>query len=372
MKKIFALFFAVVLACVMFSACGKQEEHDCDYTVSQTYEVKDGELYLVGVCEHGKTNQGTRVPNSRVATPQTAEQVMGAAKSGEFVYFTAGEYGRINFGQGSASETQVSALPTYLRTLKNVTFYAEDGVMVDRITFAVGICNKNANGIFGNVTDPVTGEIVSAYYSYVDFDGVKFVNFTFNGVEEFDGVYAEGLDLSTYGTLKGLTFEKCKFIGNRSQIRFRFSDGDCGAVENVVVDDCTFQNINHELTSAIIIERAHGLTVTDSTFDAVGYNALQMGKSLTGTIVVTGNVFKRIGSRVIHWGAGLTDATAVTVTLENNKFYLNDGASQSTGNYIHSGAPIEIGKNYWEELPDTSTNRWLNNVIIDLYEQEII
>ena len=89
MKKIFALFFAVVLACVMFSACGKQEEHDCDYTVSQTYEVKDGELYLVGVCEHGKTNQGTRVPNSRVATPQTAEQVMGAAKSGEFVYFTA-------------------------------------------------------------------------------------------------------------------------------------------------------------------------------------------------------------------------------------------------------------------------------------------
>lgn len=201
-------------------------------------------------------------------------------------------------------------------------------------------------------------------------DGVK--NLTIEGIA-FDsaGIYL--------GNCENVTIKNCKL----SYSAWLENKAD-KSVKNLTVDGCSFKNVKEDKTSAIKIKSYETLTIKNSIFDNIEYDAIEVGATLAkGDVLIEGNSFSNIGSRVIEL---VSVENLESCTIDLNEFFDNrdsllgsgavdDGIKKSTGIYIHSESvkgAIDIGVNYWHSIPERKSRYISPLANYDINEQLLI
>lgn len=192
-----------------------------------------------------------------------------------------------------------------------------------------------------------------------------------------DGARILGLDVADgvkNVTIEGITFNAAGiYLGNCENVTVKNCKLSYSAwlenkadksVKNLTVDGCSFYNVKEDKTSAIKIKSYQTLTIKNSVFDNIEYDAIEVGATLAqGDVLIEGNAFSNIGSRVIEL-VSVENLESCTIVL--NEFFDNrdsllghgdvdDGIKKSTGIYIYSKSvkgAIDIGVNYWHSIPE--------------------
>ncbi len=206
----------------------------------------------------------------------------------------------------------------YLRSIKDVTFTANEGVTIEGIVASSGHVHVDKGGTpaYDYVRD--SGKWVtegSVYYSAYNFENIKFEGISFNK----DARFSKNGDGESPSTVDGITFHKCKFLKYSTTGRQRIwiqnnSDALSYAFRNITVDECTFDTSYQ----GIYTQYAKNITVKNSTFTTTGHNAIAIqsyngNTPDMGAVVITGNTFTGIGDRVIRFG-NLGSDTQITIT----------------------------------------------------------
>lgn len=274
------------------------------------------------------------------ATPDSIADVLSEISGDAVITLTPGEYDLMTLGVPSASEnsgtvyvcpdgsghngtplTFTSAeefkahydgkwhgVPQYTRTIDNLTFVGQEGVVVKGLTITSGHINGN------NVYDPVKGENVgsSGYYLTQNISNVTFKDITFEGNVNINTSRADT-------ELTGFTFEGCSFTtgGTRpadaAGLRF-YNESNNGKVNGLTVKGCTFKNCYQGIYAANV----NTVSVTECEFDTTGHNAIALQSTVHGAVdykavVIEGNTFNKIGDRIIRFGNIAAD-TQLTIT----------------------------------------------------------
>ncbi len=210
----------------------------------------------------------------------------------------------------------------YLRTIKNVTFTANEGVTIEGIVASSGHCHASEKDNIGPVYDYVldSGKWLtngSAYYCAYNFENIKFEGISFNKNANF----TKNGDGDSPSTIDGITFHKCKFLkydtASSAGARVYFQNNSTElsyAFQNLTVDGCTFDTSYQ----GIYTQYVKNIKVKNSTFTTTGHNAIAIQAYNgnipdMGAVVITGNSFTGIGNRVIRFG-NLGSDTQITIT----------------------------------------------------------
>ena len=286
------------------------------------------------------------VTTSLLATPENAQALLDTAEAGTTVVLAAGNYGVLNLSQ-TANSTAIDGNTSRLyRTIDQLTIVGEEGAVVDGIRISAG----HIYGTPGKpVTNPVTGETtestVKSYYSTVD---VK--NLTIRGLTLTDRVYI-GADSAPYCTVDGLTLENCTFQGSSTtdtSVKFLHIGNTQNAIQNIVVRGCTVRNA----FQGVYVQAVQNVTVEDCTFDGLGHNAIAIQDGSlngtvcesSGTVLIRDNVIENGSDRAFRFGH--FGGSSITITGNRlNNVGDNDGQNckaESVGN-----ATINLDGNYW-------------------------
>ncbi|MCD7817483.1 MAG: hypothetical protein LUH07_00290, partial [Lachnospiraceae bacterium] len=233
----------------------------------------------------------------------------------------------------------------YERSLSDVTFTADDDVVLPGFYLLSGLV-KNENNNYNYVLETSitgTGDSGYAYYGRSNLSNVTFEGLTISG----------GIDLSNgnsdyYGSTSGLTIENCTFTGNESiwntdsaggynliAILFRSWTGSGNThatYQDIVIKGCTFENYGY----GFFVQYITDLTVTNNSFTNIHYNALQLSKSVLGTIDIEENLIKNVLDRAFRLDEA-SDATSITA---KNNVILNSG-DDSYQNFKATSLPAD-------------------------------
>lgn len=300
-------------------------------------------------------------------TPENAQYTLDGAYgsiSGKTINFGSGTYnevlvlGRVNKFSGSdtkyykgdwTTESTYAQLANnsanqYQRTLQNVTFTAEEGVVLPGFTASSGhIYGTTSKPVYDYVRERSTTSTSPSHYAASIFKNIKFDGLTFSG----SVIINDYLDPSD---TDGITFTNCTFQGDVAQMT---TNGFCGIgmkadtklFKNVTVTNCTFTNY----FQGIYVQGPENWVIKNCTFNGTTHNAIAMQNSrenpVTGSITVKENVIKNAGDRAVRLG-NVTDAAIV---LENNVM-LDSG--DSDGQLIKAGTltdtTVNLNYNYWD------------------------
>ncbi len=224
----------------------------------------------------------------------------------------------------------------YYRTLKDVTFTADEGVTVAGFTFSAGHVASSGYDYVRDVelTSGVT------YYKHSSLEGITFKDMTITG--RFDAkLFLEGTHAND------ITFDNCVFEGTNgvSPAAIGFT-ADSIYHKNIVVKNCIFRNCYQ----GVYIQGVDGATITGNIISGTKHNAIALQSSTSndakGTITVTGNYIENSEDRAIRLNAVSAEAK---ISINNN-IMVNSGESDGQlikAETVADGAVINLDNNYW-------------------------
>ena len=257
-------------------------------------------------------------------------------------YYQGGWESTKNVEYASIQETGVY---NYKRTVANVTFTSDAGVVLPGFTASSGHkYGTTGNPSYDYVRGTSTDSTNKSYYQATCLESITFDGLTISG-----RVYiADYLDPSS---TKNIKFQSCTFTGNVNQM----SDsgftavkmqGDNKYFENVSVVDCSIENY----FQGVNIQGVNSLTVKGCSIDNTTHNAIAVQSStnnpVKGNIDIEENIIQNANDRAIRFGN--VDAATITV---NNNVMLSSG--DSDGQLIKAGtvdskASFDLDNNYWD------------------------
>ena len=233
----------------------------------------------------------------------------------------------------------------YKRTVENVTFTSDAGVVLPGFTASSGhkygtTGNRSYDYVRGTSTDSTN----NSYYQATCLESITFDGLTISG-----RVYiADYLDPSS---TKNIKFQSCTFTGNVNQMSDNgFTavkmQGDNKYFENVSVVDCSIENY----FQGVNIQGVNSLTVKGCSIDNTTHNAIAVQSStnnpVEGNIDIEENIIQNANDRAIRFGD--VDAAAITV---NNNVMLSSGDSDGQlikAGTVDSNASFNLDNNYWD------------------------
>lgn len=294
--------------------------------------------------------------------PENAQYTLDGAYGsidGKTIHFSAGTYEALELGRttkyaGSgtkyyrggnttATELEIGAVAgtgtyTYVRTMSNVTFTADEGAA---LTGFYGSSGHHYGNDYDYVRDTGTVSTTTGYYVWWTMKNITFDGLTVNGKFNF-------ACSGTQTDVDGITFQNCTFTGTGTTstvgaaIRMQTDLADC--YKNVTVSNCKFTNYYQ----GVYVQGPDNMTVQGCEFTTLGHNAIgaQSGGSNTvrGNIVLSGNTFTNVSDRAIRFG-NIGEGAAITV--ERNTAVNSgdkDGEIMKAGT-IASSASITIAEN---------------------------
>ena len=253
---------------------------------------------------------------------------------------------KVEWSESLNTETLGTGVCAYYRTLKDVTFTANDGVETAGFTFGAGHCYGKTDAA---ITDPVRGTNIydtnGSYYRHSSMENITFKGLTFTG--KFTAVFS-----LADCTVKDITFDSCTFKGdtqNMSNNGFAaiHTQTDNGKCENITVKDCVITNYYQ----GIYTQGCSGTTtimgnyISNTTHNGL---ALQSGTNspVRGTVAVTDNYISDTGDRAIKFG-NIADIADIKI---NNNVIIS--GTDTEGEVIKPGTigencTIDLNNNYW-------------------------
>ena len=259
----------------------------------------------------------------------------------------------------------------YERTVENVTFTANEGVTVKNFEADGGAhIYAGTAPVYDYVRD--TGSWVtegSCYYKRAILKNITFKGLTFKAKTDINT--SESTTVYDGFTFKDCTFDLGTTADGNQAIRY-YNENNNGNVKNLVVEGCTFKTCSQGVYTAHV----KNVTVTDSTFDTTGHNAIAIqdheGPCDHGKVVITGNTFKNIGDRIIRFnnvGIGTT-VTITGNTADGNSGKLDEATGKreivkATTLPVNAADSITASGNNWGE------NTVVEGVFIDDYATKL-
>ena len=286
----------------------------------------------------GKTINFSSGPYDKVLVLGRATKFSGS----ETEYYKGGWESTNNVEYASIQETGVY---NYKRTVANITFTSDAGVVLPGFTASSGHkYGTKGNPSYDYVRGTSTDSTNNSYYQATCLESITFDGLTISG-----RVYiADYLDPSS---TKNIKFQSCTFTGNVNQM----SDsgftavkmqGDNKYFENVSVVDCSIENY----FQGVNIQGVNSLTVKGCSIDNTTHNAIAVQSStnnpVKGNIDIEENIIQNANDRAIRFGN--VDAATITV---NNNVMLSSGDSDGQlikAGTVDSNASFDLDNNYWD------------------------
>ena len=324
MRKTSVILLAFILVLVL-AACSLEvtdsalSDLNSNYgKTTSEYVVEDGQLYEISVRDMtGEILSKEPVPDSIVATPETAQAVLDSSISGKLVYFDSGTYGSLELRPSKDTVTayrngvevpvdqlENTGVYTYVRNIDSVHFLASDetvftGSFTIRSTYIYGDENYDA------VRDVQCINTTTSYYSKVNLNSVCFENMNFRGESsQFNfGYYNDA-------AVNGVTFLCCSFSNNDSDLTsgggvaaIRLAADNSGKYNDITVDSCCFSSCYQ----GVYIQCGDGIEVINSDFDGTEHNAIAVQSSIdsfSGSVVIRNNHISNTNDRAVRFGKG--------------------------------------------------------------------
>ena len=243
-----------------------------------------------------------------------------------------------------------SNIRTYTRTVENVTFTSDDGVVLTGFTSTSGHIHSNVSPHYDYVIDTKINGTGNSYYGASSLVDVTFEGLAISGGISIDNYYPDETAVNS-----GITISNCTFTGDETQmatngfnaIRFK---ADSRYFENITVTGCAITNYYQ----GIYVQGVDGWTVSNNTFENTTHNAIAIQSStsnpVNGAVVIEENIIRGAGDRAIRFGE--VSGNLESVTIENNVM-LNSGdtdgelfkAGTLTG---ESAGLFSLEHNYWD------------------------
>lgn len=245
-----------------------------------------------------------------------------------------------------------SLSPYYVRNMTNVVFKAKTGANV-----TVAGINTTAGHIYGTEENPVHDYVLNydttstspSYYlaenwNNISFEGIKFISNVSiaSSLEEtkIDGVSFKNCTF-TPGDSSTYTTNNSKYYG----IRY-YNEINNEAMKNLVVSNCEFKYCFH----AIYGMHIKGMTIINSSFDTIGYNAIQntvIGTNAAnqGLMKIRNNTFTNGKDRIIR--LGYVGADTQYIIKGNKASNFSDGSSVMKASNLAEGITYDIANNDW-------------------------
>lgn len=324
MRKTSVILLAFILVLVL-AACSLEvtdsalSDLNSNYgKTTSEYVVEDGQLYEISVRDMtGEILSKEPVPDSIVATPETAQVVLDSSISGKLVYFDSGTYGSLELRPSKDTVTayrngvevpvdqlENTGVYTYVRNIDSVHFLASDetvftGSFTIRSTHIYGDENYDA------VRDVQCINTTTSYYSKVNLNSVCFENMNFRG-ESSQINFGYYNDAAAHD----VTFIRCSFSNNDSDLTsgggvaaIRLAADNSGKYNDITVDSCCFSSCYQ----GVYIQCGDGIEVINSDFDGTEHNAIAVQSStdsFSGSVVIRNNHISNTNDRAVRFGKG--------------------------------------------------------------------
>lgn len=371
MKKI---WLSLVLICLLLAGCtqsvylpiggGSDDVEASDYFIDD-----DGKVWKISYSE--ATGAFVRTWTGwYYATPETAQDMLDSAKSGENIYFGPGTYSdtyKIRTSRATSEvhewvvegtnsvigdeitldDLKADSMYQYVRYLSDMEFRADKE--------AVFTGNFIINNEFGPEEYDAVRQITVApgkgYGNHIRIDGLVFNGFRFEGScdnpaigttygKPFINAVYNYRDSEDLDSIKGLEFRNCSFKGVStleadSQRAIVLDANRDGAYKDISFIDCTFDT----LFQGVYGYHFDGFTAEGCTFLNLGHNAIalqnyQSGTPVyynTGKIIVKNNAFTDISNAAVGRG-GFQNAD---IEIIGNTF---NSSGNEAGKVINLGA----------------------------------
>lgn len=324
MRKTSVILLAFILLPVL-AACSLEvtdsvlSDFDSSYgKTTSEYVVEDGQLYEISVRDMtGEILSKEPVPDSIVATPETAQAVLDSSISGKLVYFDSGTYGSLELRPSKDTVTayrngvevpvdqlENTGVYTYVRNIDSVHFLASDE------TVFTGSFTIRSTHIYGDENYDAVREVqcintTTSYYSKVNLNSVCFENMNFRGESsQFNfGYYNDA-------AAHDVTFIRCSFSNNDSDLTsgggvaaIRLAADNSGKYNDITVDSCCFSSCYQ----GVYIQCGDGIEVINSDFDGTEHNAIAVQSStdsFSGSVVIRNNHISNTNDRAVRFGKG--------------------------------------------------------------------
>lgn len=235
-----------------------------------------------------------------------------------------------------------SNIVTYERAVHDVTFTAEEGVVLPGFESSSGHVYSEA---YDYVQDRSVTSANNSYYGVCSLQ-----NITFSGLTIEDGIYIANYVQNGDAVNTGIRVLNCVFEGNATEM---VANGyvaiklkaDSRVFEDIEVSGCRFTNY----FQGIYTQGTDGLQVKNNVFNGTTHNAIavQTGASneVRGEVVIEENIIKNANDRAIRLGNA---AAAEKITIQNNVM-VNSGDADGElikGNFPSSSV-VSLEHNYW-------------------------
>ena len=353
--------------------CGYEDVHEIEgtgehsYTEQVDFFIEEGIPYYTMECVCG-AKENVVATDVYVVTPSNAQSVLdGEAGSldGKTVYFTQGEYtetlilGRPTVHEGSNTtykgmqgETEITSLDEikamtwgtrhYTRTLRDITFTGEEGVVLPGMTMSSG--HVHGSGYDYVLNQEYNG---SGYFLTHVVEDLTFVGLSFDGNVDFNTSQAET-------SMEGLYFVDCAFdlggteseIGAAIRIYSEYSTEQL--IVGVTVENCQFSNVYQ----GVYTQHVKDITVRECTFNTTGHNAVAVQTHGDtefdhGAVVICDNEFANIGDRVIRFNT--FGGTSITITGNVATNSGDEAGEVIKATTLAEGVAYTINNNDWGE-----------------------
>ena len=291
---------------------------------------------------------------------------------GMTLVLAAGSYEKIEFGRATAyegsntkyylngSETTVDAIkqaiadhphggagvPTYIRSMNNVTLKAADGATVT----VAGIDTFGGQAGAGRYDYVVERAVTSSNDCY--YLTHRWNNIVFEGISFTDAVNIDAFQSAT--VINGIKFDNCSFNVNDDAAQTRClrlaTGGDCKST-GLAVTNCKF-NDGYE---GVLTIATTDVTVSGCTFTGLSKNAIDLlvGTNGYGKVTVTNNTIQDMGNGdgvILRLGA--VDAKAALTIKDNTAsgtLNFKDGRAIKVDS-LADGITYNISGNNWGGL----------------------
>ena len=283
-----------------------------------------------------------------------------------------GEYGRIEFGRATAyagsntkyylkgSETTVDAIkqaiaanphggagvPTYIRSMNNVTLKAADGATVT----VAGIDTFGGQAGAGRYDYVVERAVTSSNDCY--YLTHRWNNIVFERISFTDAVNIDAFQSAT--VINGIKFDNCSFNVNDDAAQTRClrlaTGGDCKST-GLAVTNCKF----YDGYEGVLTIATTDVTVSGCTFTGLSKNAIDLlvGTNGYGKVTVTNNTIQDMGNGAgVILRLGAVDAKAALTIKDNTAsgmLNFKDGRAIKV-NSLADGITYNISGNNWGGL----------------------
>lgn len=311
-------------------------------------------------------------------TPENAQYTLDGAYGsieGKTIHFTAGDYedvlvlARPSKYAGSQTEyynmswTQedgwfvtddipdaleelTSNITTYKRTVEDVTFTADEGVVLPGFSASSGHMYASAgNSAYDYVRDQAIQDTRNSYYGHNSLNSITFRGLTISG----------GISITDYSqeaVNTDIAFDGCVFLGSEDDmatngyVAIKMS-ADSKYYSNITVTSCTFTNY----FQAVYIQGVDGASITNNVIDGTTHNAIALqsgtGNHLKGSVEIAENFIANTQDRAIRLGNALAEFKLNAV----NNIMIDSGDADGElfkAETLPEGSEVVLENNYWD------------------------